>query len=83
MSSLEEGVANVLVVVAAAQIKEIDCHFPAGDVDLLDSVVDSDGGDILLDESALAVPFDDAGLADAGVSDRDELSGRGGTFSRI
>ena len=83
MSSLEEGVANVFVVIAAAQIKEIDCYFPARYVNLLDSIVDSDGGDVLLHKSALTVPFDDAGFADAGVSDRDELSGSGGTFKRI
>ena len=67
----------------AAEVKEIDSYFSAGDVNFFDAIVDSNGGDVFLYESALAVAFDDAGLADSGVSNWDELSDMWVTLSRI
>lgn len=74
MSSLKEWVANLLVVRAPAQVKKVYSDFSSRDVDFLDSVIDSDGGYVFLNEAALAVAFDDAGFAHFGVADRNELS---------
>lgn len=80
---LEEGVPDLLVVGTAADVEEVDGDVLVADADLLDAVVDADGGDVLVDELALAVPFYDAGLARLGVPDRDQLRKLAGTFSSI
>ena len=66
-------IANFLVVGAATEVEEIDGDFIAGDIDFFDTVVNADGGDVLLNESAFAVAFDDTGLAGFFVSNRDEF----------
>ncbi len=59
----EKIVADFLVVGAAAEVEEVDGDFIAGNVDFFDTVVDADGGNVLLDEATFAVTLDDAGLA--------------------
>lgn len=83
LRSLKEGVPDLLVVFTATEIKKIDSNFSTRDVDLFDSIVDPNGGDVFLNKPALAVSFDDTGLTNLGVSDRNKLRSLESTLRRI
>ena len=59
MGSLEERVADLLVVLTSAEIEEVDCYFSSRNIDFFDSVIYADGGDVFLHKPSLAVSFDD------------------------
>jgi hypothetical protein len=64
----KEGIANLLVVGTATDVEEVDCDWFVVDGDFLNTVVDTDGGDVLGNEFALAVALDDAGLSCLSIS---------------
>lgn len=59
----KEVVPDLLVIGTTTEVKKVDCDFIAGNGDFLDTVIDSDCGDILLDKPALTVAFNDAGFS--------------------
>ena len=67
MGTLVEGVADLLVIGAAAEVEEVDSYFASGNGYFFDSVVDTDGGNVLLHETPLAIAFNYAGFAYTGV----------------
>jgi hypothetical protein len=52
-----------LVVVIAREVEEVDAHFLAKDVELLDTVVDPDGGYVPFHKSAFAISLDQAAFS--------------------
>ena len=69
----EEIVADLLVIRAAAEVKEVDCDFVSSDGNFFDTVIDSDCGNVLLYEPALAITLDDTGFAGLLVTYGDKL----------
>ena len=60
----------VSLVGTATEVEEVDSYLAAGHRHLFDSIINADGGDVLLHEAAFAVPLYDAGFAHLHVAHR-------------
>ena len=63
-----ERVTDLVIVTTATQVEKIDCHFSARNSDFFYTIIDSNSGDVFLDEAALAVALDDAAFAYSAIS---------------
>ena len=79
----KERISDLLVITTTTEIKKINSYLPTGYVNLLDTIVNSNSSDVLLDKPPFAISFDDAWFSHFGVADWDELHEWSVTLSRI
>jgi hypothetical protein len=70
---LEEGISDLFIIGATTDIKEINSNWFIVYVNFLNTVVDTDGCNVLTDKFSLTVAFYDTGFSCFGITDGDEL----------